>query len=91
MMPFSELDVDLQFLCIHTPCRSALDRYPCCTCDVFHLDYRSVCVWGVCTVSPRINTALDSNREIIGCRGSNMPTIGLCWRGTVYGALLVSD
>ena len=40
-MPFSVLKVDLQFLFIHTPCRSALDRYPRCTCVVFHLDYRS--------------------------------------------------
>ena len=87
-MPFSELNVDLQFLFIHTPCRSALDRYPCCTCVVFHLDYRSACMGVcvcVCTVSPMINAALDSDREIIGCRGRKMPTIWLWWRGGIRG------
>ena len=48
---------------------------------VFHLGYTYVCGarGGEYIVSFRINIALESNRERIGYRRTNMPMMGLCW------------
>ena len=51
-------------------------------CLVFHLGYTHVCGvrgGGEYISNFRINVALESNREVIGYRRTNIPMMGLCW------------
>ena len=90
MMPFSELNVDLQFLFIHTPCRSALDRYLCCTCVVFHLDYSSVRVCVCVLLVPGLTQRWIATGKLLAAGAEKCPLYG-SGGGGVYRALLVSD